>query len=96
MTGCMYVMPSPSLYTVPYGNHGCACGDINNAFLYVIDNDGVDTYSSYPFKSKVSHDHYASIAWKQRSREDPTYDYVAADKVGMLISRYRYYHEYWV
>ena len=43
-----------SLFTVPYGNHGCACGDINNAFLYVIDNDGVDTYSSYPFRSKVS------------------------------------------
>lgn len=38
--------------SVPYGNHGCACGDINNAFLYVIDNDGVDTWSSYPFRSK--------------------------------------------
>ena len=39
---------------VPYGNHGCACGDVNNAFLYVIDNDGIDTWSTYPFKSRVS------------------------------------------
>ena len=42
------------LSAVPYGNHGCACGDVNNAFLYVIDNDGIDTWSSYPFKSRVS------------------------------------------
>ena len=40
--------------TVPYGNHGCACGDVNNAYLYVIDNDGVDTWSAYPFKSRVN------------------------------------------
>lgn len=39
---------------VPYGNHGCACGDVNNAFLYVIDNDGLDTWGNYPFKSRVS------------------------------------------
>ena len=43
-----------SCLIVPYGNHGCACGDVNNAFLYVIDNDGVDTWSAYPFKSRVS------------------------------------------
>ena len=40
--------------SVPYGNHGCACGDTSNAYLYVIDNDGVDSWSSYPFRSKVS------------------------------------------
>ena len=48
----------PPLITVPYGNHGCACGDINMAYLYVIDNEGVDTWSSYPYEAKV---------WDQRA-----------------------------
>lgn len=38
---------------VPYGNHGCACGDINIAYLYVIDNGGVDTWHYYPYEAKV-------------------------------------------
>lgn len=41
-------------YVVPYGNHGCACGDINMAYLYIIDNDGVDTWASYPYEAKVN------------------------------------------
>ena len=43
----------PHTHTVPYGNHGCYCGDINTAFLYVIDNGGVDTWSYYPYEAKV-------------------------------------------
>lgn len=35
-----------------YGNNGCVCGDINKSFLYVIDNEGVDLYSSYRYQSK--------------------------------------------
>nr|CAH04635.1 silicatein beta [Suberites domuncula]CAH05007.1 silicatein-B protein SILICAbge_SUBDO [Suberites domuncula]CAI46304.1 silicatein beta [Suberites domuncula] len=34
--------------SVTYGNHGCACGDVNRALLYVIENDGVDTWKGYP------------------------------------------------
>ncbi len=42
-----------------FGNHGCACGEVNKALLYVIDNDGVDTWDDYPsggdpYRSKVS------------------------------------------
>nr|BAG74346.1 silicatein-G1 [Ephydatia fluviatilis] len=36
----------------PYGNHGCTCGSVINTYLYIIDNGGIDTASSYPYKSK--------------------------------------------
>lgn len=40
-------------HAVPFGNHGCSCGDINSAYMYIIDNDGVNTWSSYGYRSKV-------------------------------------------
>ena len=38
---------------VPYGNHGCHGGNMYDAFLYVIANDGVAKDSAYPFLGKV-------------------------------------------
>lgn len=38
---------------VPFGNHGCSCGDVNSAFMYVIDNGGLDTENVYRYVSKV-------------------------------------------
>ena len=38
---------------VPYGNHACSCGDVYNSYLYVIDNDGVDTEYGYPYTANV-------------------------------------------
>ena len=38
---------------VPFGNHGCSCGDVNKAFMYVIDNGGLDTEKAYRYVSKV-------------------------------------------
>ncbi len=45
-------------YIVTFGNHGCVCGEVNKALLYVIDNEGVDTWDGYPsggdpYRSKV-------------------------------------------
>lgn len=49
----IYYYYSLFFLTVPYGNHGCSCGDINSAYLYIIDNEGVDTLYNYPYKSRV-------------------------------------------
>eukprot|EP00731_Ephydatia_muelleri_P007188 Em0003g1436a len=46
--------------TVAYGNHGCSGGDAYTAFKYVVDNGGIDTESSYPYKGKQSSCQYNS------------------------------------
>lgn len=49
-TNHMYVY----FYTVPYGNYGCRGGNMYNTFLYIVTNEGIDTYNSYPFQGKVN------------------------------------------
>lgn len=41
-------------HTVPEGNHGCNGGNMYNSFMYVIDNEGIDTADGYPYQAIVS------------------------------------------
>ena len=58
---------------VPYGNHGCKGGNMNNAFKYVIANEGVDTAKSYPFYGIVSH---CSYTWVLRYLRIPHFSFI--------------------
>ena len=54
MQGCTWIVSHVFFWIGPYGNHGCTCGSVINTYLYIIDNGGIDTAASYPYKSKVS------------------------------------------
>ncbi|XP_075463659.1 cathepsin S-like [Ascaphus truei] len=45
-----------------YGNNGCSGGFMTNAFRYIIDNNGINSDSSYPYQAKADTCHYNSSA----------------------------------
>lgn len=49
LTACTYLL----LTLVPYGNHGCQGGNVHTVYEYVVDNRGIDTEASYPYKGRV-------------------------------------------
>ncbi|XP_065276063.1 cathepsin S-like isoform X2 [Emys orbicularis] len=44
--------------SIMYGNHGCSGGFMTQAFQYIIDNDGIDSDSSYPYAAQNGTCHY--------------------------------------
>ncbi|XP_059574044.1 cathepsin S-like [Alligator mississippiensis] len=44
--------------TTTYGNYGCAGGYMTNAFRYIIDNNGIDSDSAYPYTAQNGTCHY--------------------------------------
>ena len=40
-------------FVVAYGNRGCKGGNMYDAYLYIIANDGIDTESSYTYGGQV-------------------------------------------
>ena len=49
----LVICAANSLYAVSFGNHGCSGGTIENTFMYIIENGGVDLDKYYPFKARV-------------------------------------------
>ncbi|KAM9309801.1 cathepsin S-like [Pholidichthys leucotaenia] len=44
-----------------YGNHGCNGGFMHHAFQYIIDNHGIDSDASYPYKGQNEQCHYSPM-----------------------------------
>ncbi len=54
--------------SVPYGNHGCNGGNTHDVYEYVIDNQGIDIESSYPYRGRGSEGGGAAIPLGVRGR----------------------------
>ncbi|XP_056439065.1 procathepsin L-like [Gadus chalcogrammus] len=59
-TGVLVPLSPQNLMDCCLKNNGCDGGKLSNAFQYVIDNDGIDSWKYYPYEEKVGDCRYSS------------------------------------
>ena len=81
------------LPVVPYGNHGCQGGNVHNVYNYVVDNQGIDTEASYPYKGKVHcssytlaiHETYSDWLCSQQGQCNFNKHNIGASQTGVVV-----------
>ncbi|KAK5861728.1 hypothetical protein PBY51_017182 [Eleginops maclovinus] len=64
-----------------YGNHGCKGGFMSQAFQYIIDNQGIDSEASYPYKGQDQQCHYNPL---YRAANCSSYNFLPEGDEGSL------------
>ncbi|KYO34906.1 hypothetical protein Y1Q_0004547 [Alligator mississippiensis] len=76
--------------TTTYGNHGCAGGYMTNAFRYIIDNNGIDSDSAYPYTAQGHPDPTLDVHWELwKKAYGKQYRHQTSEEVAALLTGVR-------